>query len=464
MKKLLSPSPGSFMRLRIALFSAVAWIILFTPKILFASAYEVYGASSRASSMGGAFTALADDFSATYYNMAGLIADKQIKATTEFLYAKPYLKVNSKDQHLRDIQGLNLGVSLPVPLADELENKIGFGLSLFVFGHPDIFTPQAVVLRGRVPEKPKYVFYDSYAERVLVSFGFGFELHPAFLFGAGTEVFVPIFGSLATVDTPTGYPDVSGRLGLYTYWSYRLGVILKPGEVWDNLSDLRIGLSYRDEFKVKFNLPVDAVLGSLAFGITLPTTSFFTPREATLGIAYDFTDNFTASFDLGWENWSKYHAQVPHVTFAASVSVLELGTGLYVPPEDFDDIWIPRIGGEYRYTSSPEFTWSFRGGYAYERSPAPEQTGISNYLDNDRHVFSLGLGINIGGKYFENPVIVDFFVQDHYLEEQKSRKDPSLLPDDDLTLPGFQSSNPGYPSIVSSGHVLSTGIGVTFTF
>ncbi len=414
--------------------------------------------------MGGAYTSLADDFSATYYNMAGLIADKRIKVSSEFLYAQPYLEINSQDQNLPDLQGVSFGVSLPIPLVDGLKEKIAFGLSMFVFGTPDIATPQVYIISGKSPSSPKFVMYDNTVERLIITFGFAFELHRSLLIGAGSEAFGPVWGKLGTVESPNEYPEVSGRLGLYSIWSPHFGLIFKPGEISDTFSRLRIGLSYRDEFKDKINLPMTVTLGTLAFDVTLPTVDKFTPREGTIGIAYDFTDKFTLSFDLGFEDWSEYHSPVPHFSFDASLLGTTLGAALDVPREGFHDTWVPRIGGEYRYTSSPEFTWAFRAGYAYEPSPAPMQTGVSNYIDNDRHLFSLGLGVTAGGKYFENPMIIDIFLQEHYLKERKNDKDPLQLQDDDLTLPGFQSNNPGYPSSVSSGDVLSTGITLTFTF
>jgi len=34
-----------------------------------------------------------------------------------------------------------------------------------------------------------------------------------------------------------------------------------------------------------------------------------------------------------------------------------------------------------------------RAGYVYERSPVPPQTGLTNFVDTDRHTLSLGAGL-----------------------------------------------------------------------
>lgn len=268
---------------------------------------------------------------------------------------------------------------------------------------------------------------------------------------------------METYHSPTGYPDAVGNLGLREVYSPVCGILFKPGEISERFSRLRIGLSYRDRWKEELLLGLQGELG-VAVLLEILVVYRYDPREVYLGMAYDFTDNFTMSFDIGWEDWSRYQASAGYFRLYLDAFGTSIGTEVEIPEEDFRDIWVPKIGGEYRYTSSPEFTWAFRGGYYYKPSPAPMQSGISNYLINDHHVFSLGLGVTIGGKYFENPLILDMHIREHYLKERKHSKDPSLLHDDDTNLPGFQSFNPGYPEMVSSGDVLSAGFTLTFTF
>src|SRR4051812_24538873 len=49
---------------------AIAWVLLVTARPVAAQTFEVIG--TRAAGMGGAFVAVADDASATYWNPAGL--------------------------------------------------------------------------------------------------------------------------------------------------------------------------------------------------------------------------------------------------------------------------------------------------------------------------------------------------------------------------------------------------------
>jgi len=77
-----------------------------------------------------------------------------------------------------------------------------------------------------------------------------------------------------------------------------------------------------------------------------------------------------------------------------------------VPPS-FSDRWVPRIGAEYwgagfgptrvvhDDAERPLVRLPLRAGYAYEKSPVPDQSGITNLIDADRHSLTLGLGIEL---------------------------------------------------------------------
>ena len=53
---------------------------------------------------------------------------------------------------------------------------------------------------------------------------------------------------------------------------------------------------------------------------------------------------------------------------------------------------IPHFGGEWRVINTRHFEAFLRGGYEYSKTPIDPQTGLTNYVDRDRHTFSLGLG------------------------------------------------------------------------
>ena len=95
-----------------------------------------------------------------------------------------------------------------------------------------------------------------------------------------------------------------------------------------------------------------------------------------------------------------------------------------------------------------------RGGYAWVPSPVPDQTGITNYVDNDKHVGAIGLGIELGhiSRVSKGPVRFDLALQTQSLVRRTTVKDPSLVKDEDGD--GHLDWPNGYPfsgSYVSGG-------------
>jgi long-chain fatty acid transport protein len=54
---------------------------------------------------------------------------------------------------------------------------------------------------------------------------------------------------------------------------------------------------------------------------------------------------------------------------------------------------VPRVGAEYAFGLGKRTELSLRGGYAFEKSPVPDQRGQTNFVDTDRHLVSAGSGL-----------------------------------------------------------------------
>ena len=92
-------------------------------------------------------------------------------------------------------------------------------------------------------------------------------------------------------------------------------------------------------------------------------------------------------------------------------------------------MWIPRLGAELRRELTPRVGLAARLGYAYERSPVPEQTGLTSFADNDRHIVSTGIGVELRRliSILPKPLRLDVGLQVHALEPRTTRKDPRLF-------------------------------------
>ena len=102
------------------------------------------------------------------------------------------------------------------------------------------------------------------------------------------------------------------------------------------------------------------------------------------------------------------------------------------------------------------FSWepvdlALRMGYRYQPTPVPRADGLLNVLDSDRHVVSFGAGVVLRCMdfLFHHPLLVDFWMQAHFLERGRTDKDELRSP---------------VPDYEFSGYILGGGFNVTFQF
>lgn len=89
-----------------------------------------------------------------------------------------------------------------------------------------------------------------------------------------------------------------------------------------------------------------------------------------------------------------------------------------------------------------------RAGYAFVPSPAPEQTGAENLLDNGRHRFGLGYGIALKGPL--PPLALDGAITVDELVPRTHHKSPEVAPE-----------NAGFPTLSTRGHAIGLNLGLT---
>ena len=80
-----------------------------------------------------------------------------------------------------------------------------------------------------------------------------------------------------------------------------------------------------------------------------------------------------------------------------------------------------------------------RAGYAYERSPVPEQRGLTSFADNDRHVVSFGGGVELRRltRILPKPIRVDAALQVHALQPRTTAKSVLLYPGSGFSSGGY---------------------------
>ncbi|HEY6559589.1 MAG TPA: hypothetical protein VI072_20040 [Polyangiaceae bacterium] len=178
----------------------------------------------------------------------------------------------------------------------------------------------------------------------------------------------------------------------------------------------------------------------------------FVPWTFGLGTEVDLNrgaeHEFSLAGGLRYALWSKYldrHGEEP---------------GVQGRQFDFNDVFSGSLGVRHRTGDVSTYA-----DVSYQPTPVPPQTGLSNYVDNDR------VGLLIGGEY-EFPVAsfalrVGLQAQAQRLLHRYQKKDDALitdeLPDDSMDsisgapitgAAGLQTNNPGWPGFASEGWIL----------
>jgi hypothetical protein len=195
----------------------------------------------------------------------------------------------------------------------------------------------------------------------------------------------------------------------------------------------------------------------------VPFVLNYTPWQLALGAAFDVIHSpeqtLSAVGSLQYATWSTYidrHGDKPTAAYA------------------WGDVLSPTLGFRYRLGSI-----SALADASYVPTPVPQQTGRTNYVDNNR--ISASLGGELGFGLFGRDAHVGLQLQAHHLLPRRQTKLPTPtspsgeiiapervrdeVPDDALSgrnpLPGaqgLQTNNPGWPGFGSQGWVLVGGL------
>jgi len=345
--------------------------------------------------------------------------------------------------------------------------RIGFGLHL-----PG---KRIVLFEQHDPYLPYYLRWKSRSQRLGIYLAGSFRIVPGLYVGVGVSVLArgridlkfDVDANISDDDITAG--DEGGGLAV--------DLIVNPGDIggdirlalapiigvtWDlgnltpKLEGVRIGVVYRHPIQILIepavlNLDFNAVIqeiGSLG-DVLIPiraqlvysAVDFGTPRQVAVGLGWS-KPRFQLAVDITWNQWSAIvpnTARIDEALTDVEIGLVDLQTRI-LNSRQLDNLGLKdtvsiRVGGEFRPPGKSlsgkvgsrfrEVGVVVRGGYGYEGAFTPEQTGLTNLLDNPVHSLSAGFGIwtynpvpTIDGK-----VSMDLFFQAHVLQERTHVKE-----------------------------------------
>ncbi len=458
---------------------------LAAPFAIHASPYDVYGASSRGAAMGSAQTAAAEGAPALQHNPALLALTPTglvVGTLATFGRARVLLKERPDGYDVPDIGppaaypgidrtgersdtelqhpqvGLRLGASRRLFI-----DRLSVGFTLFLpLPRPVTLSTQFADERERLASNAlSFERIGPKAHHLDIGLGAAYALTPWLAAGLGAR-YLPSFAVGSDVYLPDAADQAGAEISTTVETSNEFGLV--AGLAISLPQEFELGLGYRDDVALRLQTVNEIrVNGATSDEPVLQTTDWtpvYSPARLTAGLSRPFGPLLFA-VDARYEFWGAY----------------EDARG---DNAGFDDVISGSLGLEYAYTPAT----LLRFGAGFDPSPVPEQTGRTNYVDNDRVHFSLGAGHRFGidtDREFQ----VDWYLRFQGLVARETFKNVAdYLPcdddveticdevPDDLEDPatgrpfpqgrGLQTGNPGFPGFVSGGWLGVVGLEVSY--
>lgn len=348
---------------------------------MFAGGFQLNEHGAKPMAMGGAFTAIANDASAIYWNGAGLtqLAGSQLMLGTALI--TPVSSFRGVSPSITEYK-MEKQTFYPSHLfaAFRANEKIVWGIGFT--------TPFGLGTRWDEDWIGKYLA----VETELMTFAFmptwAYSVTDNFSISAGFQYsFATVLITRKNSQAPfSGDAFITLEGDDTEGFGYQFGLMYKP------TCNLSLGASFHSEVNYKFKGTADAV-GSqqLIDAKRIPNDAeiqaeLTTPMNIAVGLAYTPFSKLTLSLDYQYIGWSSY--DVLAVNFE-DPTYTDLAS-----PRDYKDTYIGRFGLEYKLTPS----LSLLGGVYYDKIPvAPEKVNPS-LPDANRLGFSGGFDFKLTSK------------------------------------------------------------------
>jgi len=358
---------------------------------------DVFGASGRTISMGGAGTALPGDYAAAHYNPAALDGCTSDELQLDVSYISHHLSFTDENvaadtplvpKRVRNQTRVMIGNCIHLPLDLTMGVMLGFG------------TPGAVSLDQQTAnQQPHFAMYGEANEQVAFATGVAWKATRTLSIGGGFAALIktqlPLTADFPILEPdpmdPTGYRPVSFQLGV------GMGAFLAPrfGFLWTPSSRFRIGGAYRGA--LYHDLDVDAKIDAkLIIDVPVPvhvdSLGWFSPRQFSLGASGEPTPDLTLTADVTYYRWGELTDKQSSYPFLNMYSLDPQGaSGALVFPRPIHSGWKNnfafRAGGEQRMGAL-----AIRAGLGY-RTRAVDNPDDSNVNLLDSTVVTGAFGV-----------------------------------------------------------------------
>jgi long-chain fatty acid transport protein len=374
----------------------------------FGAGFAIFEQGAKASGMGGAFVATADDPSAIFFNPAGIAQQRELAFTAGATFIN-FSNEFTGDPNSAVTSGTegkyNRHTFVPpnayavMPIGENI--TIGVG----VFAAFGLRTDWADPWAGRYVSKDADLKTTSFEPAIAwqtsdgrFAVGGGVEYRRArVILSANTIRLSPFTNRFVDVANTRLASDYGDDIG------WNLGVLWKPSD------RLRFGASYRSDMDIDLegraevtqiptgNAQLDAVVATqLPRDQAISTTLPF-PAIAAVGVAFSPTERLDLEFDITHMTWGRFAA--------LDVAFAEQPQFGFTREQNWEDSSAYRLGANINATEM----WDVRLGAIYDVNPQPVEAVSPLLPDADRISATFGVGFKHGPIFIDGTAFIVHF-------------------------------------------------------
>jgi long-chain fatty acid transport protein len=357
----------------------VTIMIIWGTSLLFAGGFQINEHGARAMALGNAFTAIANDASAVYWNAAGLsylegtqliLGTAMIRPSTSFRGVSPDITKYDMEKQtffpshffithtISSKFSIGAGVSNPFGLETKWEGD-WIGRYLTVETALTTFSIPIVVSYAILPN-------------LSISGGVSYNLGHVRINQKNSQT--PFEGD---ADVELEGDDSFG-------FGYNFGLM------WKANHQVSVGAAFRSQVKYTFEGTAKTV-GAEQLAAVLPNgdikANLNTPAVIQGGVAVQVIKQLLLSGDFQWVGWSSYDSLI--VTFN------DPEFERIARPRSYKDTYIIRFGAQYDFNEDV----SILGGIYFDKNPVDPENANPSLPDSDRIGFSIGVDAKISEKF-----------------------------------------------------------------
>lgn len=397
------------------------------------SVTENWGAGPQNTGRAQIPNALSKSLDDTYIQPAQLATLKNIQANMGLLLETPFVAFQNADGtdksdrwNSPDTEG-GIALGLAVPLGGVFNKRVVFGLHLYAPAQ------QLLAITGFEPEEAFMYRYEQ-----------SHRIHNATLVAAQVTEWLSVGGGFRfATQTST---DMRLNIDPFNQTVDEQRITLAVQPVFAPVAGLHLGafdlgigkLAFSGFFHEKTQDTVEVLsrVGvedvEVTIDVLLDLLSNFGPRRAGGVLSFETNSKFLVTAAAEWEQWSD--AVDPGMIVAMDLSgtdleQLGLDESLDMPgkglsrngPVGFVDTVNWGLAFETPVWGD---RWRVRGGWKYRPTPIPDQTGLTNMVDNNTHIGGLGVTwlFQDPMAWSEEPVDFHLSWQGHFLEPRNTFK------------------------------------------